>query len=98
MVGLEWLGGRAASIVSILAVLGITVGFLDNRHEQAGESAKVMVYLIAKATEGYEAEVSKAESALQRLNVDGDDTARDILYRSQLEDRKAYYIRKLSND
>jgi hypothetical protein len=98
MAGLEWLGGRAASIISILAVLGITVGFLDARHEKAGASARIMDYLKAQQIESYEAEISKAEAALQRLQVDGGDTERDKLYKTQLKDRKAEYIRKLERE
>ena len=98
MKGLNWLGGQAASLLSILAILGITVGVLDDRHEKAGEIAKVMTYLKAKAIEDYEAEISKAEAALQRLQVDGGDTERDQLYKIQLQDRKAEYIRKLERE
>lgn len=94
---LEKLGSKATAIISILTLVGMTIGFLDIRHAKSSEFEAFKRTYTEVAVDRYEEKIEELEQDIIRIksmpepNVSNQDRVRLI----QLSKRREKYLRKL---
>jgi len=99
---LDLLSGLAVKVAAIGAVMATTAGFIDFRYAHSADLKAHMVAAdkskIADKIEHYEDKISITEDALAVLEAQRADrplTPKEALVETQLQNRKARYLRKL---